>query len=43
MGCVFVYICHREQPIEIVVTLEACLKRHLPNQALICVGATNAR
>ena len=32
-----------EQPIEIVVTSEACLKLHLTNQALICVGATKTR
>jgi len=39
-----VYIGHlSEQPIEIVVTSEACLKLHLTNQALICVGATNTR
>jgi len=42
--CVFVYIGHPSshcQPIGIVATLEACLKLHLTNQALICVGATN--
>jgi len=27
-----------EQPIGIVVTLEACLKLHLTNQALISIG-----
>ena len=32
-----------EQPIEIIVTSEPCLKLHSTNQALICVGATNAR
>jgi len=32
-----------EQPIGIVVTLETCLKLYLTNEALICVGAMNAR
>jgi len=32
-----------EQPIGIVVTLKSCLKIHLTNQQLTCVGATNER
>ena len=32
-----------KQPIGIIITLEACLKLLLTSQALICVGATNAR
>jgi len=49
MGChthtLFANCLHRssEQPIQIVITSEACLKVHLTNQALICVGVTNTR
>jgi len=32
-----------KQSIGIVVTMDACLKLHLTNQALICISATNAR
>ena len=35
----FLFTSVTEQPIGIVVTLEACLKLHLTNQALISVGA----
>jgi len=45
MHTLFATCLHRssEQPIEIIVTSEACLKLHLTNQALICVGAMNTR